>query len=359
VPPTHGPARDLARRLWTLRKGTWPGRRITQKDLAEAFGVSVPSISAWENQTQPTIPPPHRLEAYATFFATERSVSQTPFRVLPRSHLTGDEQARHDTLLRELIELSSRAHSHELEGAEHRGDDGDLWRFPPDQDITFVCSALPESRLELLPYTDPGFPDYVEAYRYADLDALLELHGHVRAANPDNDVHIKTPADMTADDYSTHLVLLGGVDWNTVTAELLHRHEVPVRQLLRATDAEPGGFEVVEGERRRSFSPELREENGRPILVSDVAHFYRAPNSFNDQRTVTICNGMYQRGTLGVVRALTDRRFRDRNVNYVRSRFAGSKTFSIVSRVQVIDGSVVTPDWTKTKDRLHEWPKKP
>lgn len=355
---THDPARDLARRLRALRKATWPGRHITQKDLADVFGVSVPSISAWENQAQPTVPPLHRLEAYATFFATDRSVSQTPFRLLNPSHLTGDEQARHDSLLQELIELSTRAHGHEPAADDAPGGSRDLWHFPPDQDITFVCSALPETRLELLPYTDPGNPDYVEAYRYADLDALLELHGHVRAANPDSTVHIKTPAEMTADDYSTHLVLLGGVDWNTVTAELLHRHEVPVRQLLRATDAEPGGFEVDEGGKRRLFSPELREERGREVLVSDVAHFYRAPNSFNDQRTVTICNGNYQRGTLGAVRTLTDKRFRERNADYVRSRFADGHTFSVISRVQVLASSVVTPDWTTTRDRLHEWPPK-
>jgi len=356
VTSTNGPGGDLARRLRALRKEVWPSRRITQKQLADALGVSVPLISSWESEAQPKVPPLNRLEAYATFFATERSVSQRPYRLLSESHLTADEQAQRDILFHELMKLGNRAQGHEHAVAHALGGDEDLWRFPADQDITFVCSALPEERLDLLPYNDPEAPDYVGLYRYADLDALLELHGHVRAANPDTDVHVRTPADMAADDYSTHLVLLGGVDWNTVTADLLHRHEVPVRQIARESDDEPGGFEVVEAGERRLFTPELREEDGREILVADIAHFYRAPNSFNVERTVTICNGMYQRGTLGAVRALTDKRFRRRNSDYVRDRFAGQDTFSIISRVQVVGGEVVTPDWSSSNDRLHDWP---
>ena len=38
-----------------------------------------------------------------------------------------------------------------------------------------------------------------------------------------------------------------------------------------------------------------------------MAHFYRSPNPFNHKRTVTVLNGMFSRGTLGAVRALTER----------------------------------------------------
>jgi hypothetical protein len=65
---------------------------------------------------------------------------------------------------------------------------------------------------------------------------------------------------------------------------------------------------------------------------------------------------MFSRGTLGVVRALTDTRFRDRNEAYVRERFAGSDTFSVLSRVPIVNGRAVTPDWTLSDNRLHEWP---
>jgi len=51
------------------------------------------------------------------------------------------------------------------------------------------------------------------------LDALFELHGHIRATNPLNDVMLRSAAELVPDDYSSHLVVLGGVDWNTATKD--------------------------------------------------------------------------------------------------------------------------------------------
>jgi hypothetical protein len=197
----------------------------------------------------------------------------------------------------------------------------------------------------------------MELSRYSDLDALLELHGHIRALNPGNNVYVRTGSlTLTPDEYTSHLVLLGGVDWNQVTAEVLRRIDLPIQQHRRQNDDDTEGFEVVQHGAREIFRPALRKAGQRWILEEDVAHFYRSPNPFNRKRTVSICNGMYSRGTLGAVRALTDARFRDRNNAYVLERFAGHDTFSIISRVQVLMGSVVTPDWTSPDFLLHEWP---
>lgn len=357
VNPAESPALSLARRLRSLRTEAWAGRRITQGELAEALGTSVPLISSWESLSNPKAPPRARLEAYATFFATERSVAQTPFRVLPKSQLTSDERARHDELFRELTSLRNGAQGHEpvLTAA---GDPlaGNQWRFPPNQDITIVCSALPPDRLESMPYTDPDAPDFVDLYRFADLDALLELFGHIRAANPMSNVRIRTPAEVRPDDYTSNLVLLGGVDWNTITAELLHRLDLPVQQIARESDDKPGGFVVTADGEETTFSPVLRKDGDKEFLIEDVAHFFHAQSPLNDKRTITICNGMYQRGTLGAVRALTDARFRDRNGEYLRTRFGNETAYSVISRVKVFLGTAVTPDWTGSDDLLHEWP---
>jgi hypothetical protein len=69
-----------------------------------------------------------------------------------------------------------------------------------------------------------------------------------------------------------------------------------------------------------------------------------------------VLNGMFSRGTFGAVRALIDPRFRDRNEEYVQERFTGSDTFSVLTRVDVVRGRVLTPDWTNPVTRLHEWP---
>ena len=359
VNPAEVPAVRLARRLRSLRTEGLPSHRLTQTELGEALGASGPLISSWESRNNPTIPPQERLEAYATFFATERSVAKTPFRVLPDAQLTSEERTRRDDLLRELADLRNRAQGQEAGGTAADPFAGSHWRFPVNQDITIVCSALPDDYLRSMPYTDPTAPDFVKLYRYADLDALLELFGHLRAVNPFNNIRIITPDEVRTDDYTSHLVLLGGVDWNTITAEFLRRLDVPVRQLARESEGEPGGFLVTEGGSERLIEPALRTVGGKEELIEDIAHFYRAPSPLNEKRTVTICNGMYQHGTYGAVRALTDTRFRDRNDNYLRTRFAGQGEFSILSRVKVFFGEAVTPDWTSSDDLLHEWPVPP
>lgn len=335
---------QLARRLRSLRTRGWPGRRVTQVALGEALDVSPALISSWEKAT---VPPVYRLEAYATFFATERSVEKEPYRVLSLTELTEDERARRDDLLDELIRLSD-----EEEPDVESPLESTLWHFPADEDVTIVCSELPRDRLERMPYTDPDMPDYVELYQYADLDALLEIFGHIRAVNPTLHVHVRVGTRMTRDEYTDHLVLLGGVDWNPVTEATLAEVELPVRQIARQDDSAAGGFEVGEGEQREVIAPVMGRQN---VLKEDVAHFYRSVNPFNKKRTVTICNGTYQRGTYGAVRALTDEGFRDRNDQYIQDRFAGANTFSIISRIRVVNGVVITPDWTNAEDRLHEW----
>ena len=40
-------------------------------------------------------------------------------------------------------------------------------------------------------YTDLDSPDYIQLYTYSELDALFELYGHLRAANPANQVDLR------------------------------------------------------------------------------------------------------------------------------------------------------------------------
>ena len=215
----HSRARVLAHRLRALREGHWEGVSLTQSQLGRALGgtkpLSVALISSWENPSNPKIPPENRLSAYATFFATYRSVERRPVRLLRDADLTATERAARDDLLRELRALREAALRGDPapESSPHRG----IWHFPDLRCVTIVCAQLPSYFRDQIPYADPNSPDYIEAYHYADLDALLELYGHIRATNPRNHVNYRLASTLTIDDLTTHLVLLGGVDWNPVT----------------------------------------------------------------------------------------------------------------------------------------------
>jgi transcriptional regulator with XRE-family HTH domain len=351
----------MARRLRALRLEEWPGVTVTQPQLAAALGVSPPLISAWENEDKPTLVPSSRLVAVARFFATPRSLNGKRSRLLDDRDMTAEERLRRDQLQAELMTLHDAAKLQGPAPVPAAGSSGmplgGPLRFPTDQDITIVCAPLPSEMRERMPYHDPDEPDYVESWVYADPDALIELHGHVRATNPLSQVRIRRASNLRRDDLTTHLLLIGGVDWNALTRDLLDVLPVPVSQTPREDDeaTDEGGFWVGEGPGRRVVNPVVDVRGDRRTLRQDVAHLFRGPNPFNRKRTVTMFNGAFGRGTYGAVRILTDARFRDRNADYLTQRFTGD-TYSILARVRIVMREVVTPDLTVEDTRLHEWP---
>jgi len=352
-------ARELAARLRELRNTEFPDVRVKQSQLKVAFGVSEALISSWERLSAPVTPPEAHLLKYARFFATPRSLNNGHPRLLADEELTGEEHERRQAIHDELIGLRYTALGLAPVGGPDpnanllRASDGATpWRFPVGEAITMVSARLPAELLADLPSSDKFDPDYVESYRYADLDSVIELHGHIRAVNPDNLVKIRVPEELVDDDRSTHLVLLGGVDWNQMTRQLIGRIGVPVRQVRRKAETDRGAFETLDT--RERFEPFFDDAGS---LTDDVAHFVRAPNPFNRERTLTICNALYALGVYGVVRALTDARFRDRNAQYLAGRFAEESTFSILCHVPILAGAIKVPDWTEAGNRLlHEWP---
>jgi transcriptional regulator with XRE-family HTH domain len=349
------PRLRLARRLRALRDG----QGVTQPKLAQALNVSVPLISSWESQTNPRIPPLARLQAYAMLFASERSFAQDPAGLLAAQEMTDDERRTMDGLNQELMQLRSQAMGAGTEPAPVAGGAEPMnfnpWHFADADTMTIVCAQLPRHLLARMPYVDIDDPDYIELLTYSELDALFELYGHLRATNPHNQVNLRVANKLAPDDYTSHLASLGGIDWNTTTSSTLEKLPLPVRQVAN-WDVEDGQyFEVEDGGPARQHRPILEKSGSKVILGADVALFARAVNPFNRERTVTICNGMYGRGTYGAVRALTDVRFRERNTEYLRSRFGDSDAYCILTRVPIVDGATLTPDWTSSDFRLFEW----
>jgi hypothetical protein len=371
------PRQVLARRLRALRELRWPGRKVNQAQLAEALSgngnrsVSVPLVSSWESQTNPKVPPAARLQDIATFFATPRSFDGQAGRLLSLDEMTMQEQAAREELLQELSGLrgaalnapvlslrSATISTTNLEIAQSL--DAGPYRFTDGYPVNIICAQLPREQLDRMkPYSDPSDPDYIAMYRYTDLDALFELHGHLRAANPTAQVNLRLAHELQRDDYTgAHMVVLGGVDWNQAASSVLERLQLPVTQVSRLDEDEPGAayFEVTgEDGRPVIHRPWLAESGGHSILREDVALFARAPSPFNRKRSVTICNGMFGSGTYGAVRALTDAFFRDRNVEYLRGAFGNSDAFCLLSRVTMENHNPLTPDWTLPETRLFEW----
>jgi transcriptional regulator with XRE-family HTH domain len=333
-------------------------RGLKQHELARALTVSVPSISAWEHAK--SLPLPERLSEYARIFGAQRTDERGRVVMAGAAALTATEVATVQQLERELHQLHAAVLAEQSSNAPAQAmpvfGPRSPWQFPAGQAITIVCSELPQSYLDRVPSSQPSDPDYVAAYHYADLDALLELYGHVSSLNPNSPVQIRTFSDLTADDRTAHLILLGGIDVNELTRQFLtYLRFVPIAQQERETPEQIGSFRARHGKELHLFQPELEEAGDQRTLVADVALFLRTPNPYNGERTATLCNGMYARGSWAVVRALTDPKIKDRNMTYLEGRFGGAETYAILSRVPVVATEVVVPDWARADVRLFEW----
>jgi hypothetical protein len=366
VQPTEDPARTLASTLRGLRL-TGLGRKITQGQLAQALDCSTALISSWERPDNPVVPPVERIAEYAGFFGTTRSVERRPYRLIAERDLTADEIAQRDELLARLTRLRTAALSGSEPPALHWPAESPSlvgkgpWHFPAEdtgKPVVIVCPERPRKELDAIPHSNPRDPDHSELSRITDADALLELHGHIRAVNPDLRVEWRSVGNLRRDDFTGHLVVLGGVDWNAASRDVMRRIEAPVNQVSENDPMYRGCFQVV-GDQTKAFAPVIEDVDGRKTLVEDVGYFFRGPNPYNPERTVTLCNGMFGRGVLGAVRALTDKELRDKNADYIDGHFGGHDSYSILFRVPVIDERVaVTPDWNTPPSVLHAWPEK-
>lgn len=340
----------LGQRLRSLREAGFGGVPVTQRVVANAFAKSVPLVSSWEKGK--AAPSQEWLHAYARFFATPRSYDGGQPRLLAVEDLRDEERDSYDQLIRELTALRTATGPAAPAVPVDADDTGThapwegLWHFADRAPVTLACARRPAGPGAV----SPESADYVELHAYADLDALFELHSHVYAANPGVPVHRRLAGELDQSDVTNHLVLLGGVDRNPMTRRVMEELKLPVTQEEAGSFRvrEPGGRSVVLRARLDGEPPQRR-------LTEDVAHFCRAPNPFNRKRTVTICNGSYGRGAYAAVRTLTDPRFRDRNRAYVQQRYGPADTYSILARVAVVAGEVITPDWTQSGTVLHEW----
>lgn len=343
----------LALRLRALRLERWPDVRLTQGMLAQALGGAEPlapaTVASWENRNSPKLPPRDRMIAYAQFFATRRSVASEPC-LVPVENFSPEERAAYEELSQALLRMHATARG---PAADEEIVIRKSWQFPDSGPLTLVCGKLP--RGETVPLANPADPNYTELLSFADLDALFELHGHIRAENPAMDVFYKAATRVVPDDLTGHIVLLGGIAWNELTKRFFTELvTIPVVQV--EDPAVPTGevFTAGTGQTEQKFLP-IWSDSRRENLIEDVGLLVRMPNPLNSSRTLTMCNGIHSRGVMGAVRSLTDARLRESNERYIAGTFHNAQQFGILMRIKIIEGHSMTPDFSIGGTVLYQW----
>ena len=342
---------QLARRLRELREKQWPEFRLTQAVLAKALGnASAATVSSWESPIGPKLPPPEKLLAYARFFATRRSIEGDAPVLVPIESFDDSETRAYEDLEAELLALREEVRNPTLgpEIVVRRS-----WLFADQGPLTIVCAQLPPGIAG--EFANPADPNYAELQSFADLDALIELHGHVRAENPTMQVSFKAAPKIVADDLAGHVVLLGGIAGNEVIRSLYDLVDMPIKQVADPEVQTGEIFVVDDGADKKKFMPKWIDES-RTNLVEDVGLLVRTLNPLNSSRVLVTCNGVHSRGVLGAVRSLTDARLRDKNEQYIAQNFANSSSYAIVMRVPIIGRQAMTPDFNNPGSVLYQWP---
>jgi hypothetical protein len=282
-----------------------------------------------------------RIASYARFFCTERSLEGEPH-LIPEDQLTPDE-------LKRLREIES--HLSELSNPQKR-DVRRTFQFDAGPVIVICPTAPTRVRGSLADEHDPNF---TKLQQYADLDALIQLYGHVRAENPSLEVLYRLSSEVVPEDYSSHVILLGGVGWNEGTRHIQAAlSQVPIQQ-VSVDDLSTGEiFRVETDQGARLFYPDYAELGSQRELATDVAYVARLRNPFKFNRTLTIFNGIHSRGVLGAVRSLTDPRVCDENEKYLADRFPEGE-FAILLRARVVGNETLSPDFLDPSARLCTW----
>jgi transcriptional regulator with XRE-family HTH domain len=345
---------QLAQRLRALREQA----ELTQNELATIFSedgkqVSAAAVSSWERPKEPVLLPETRAEPYARL----HTLTGSPPRLVSAARLTSEQGDERRRVLAELTALIDQARGGPAAADVARAASHRSWFFADGGPVVIVVPDAGEGAVG--PLADETNPNYNALHQFADLDALIELHGHIRAENdPTLPVFFKPASKVVADDLSGHLVLIGGIGWNPVTRRLLRQLTwLPVRQ-IETPELDTGEiFAVGYGKDEHRFWPVWSKTDGdaRRDLEEDVGLLARVPNPFNSSRTLTLCNGIQSRGVLGAVRTLTDAQVRDANEAYLARRFPKGQ-YGVLVRVPVFHGQTISPDLQDPVNVLYAWP---
>jgi transcriptional regulator with XRE-family HTH domain len=340
------PARRLAERLRALREQ----QHLTQKQLAKVLGgaetISIATVSLWEKPGSDRLPPPQRLEAYARLFCTSRSFDGDRPRLLSSGELTEQERERERELYDELVALRERAQSTSTL-ATAKGQRSAIWHFADPIAVSIVCSDAPEPP----PYAEPSDLNYSRYARYADLDALVEVFGQVKADNPVRMIRILPTTRLGQDFALNHLIIIGGAASNAAS---LFAQDIPVPVAVEVPDSEPPTHLFscsVEGETRKFRSTRDDERN----MVHDVGLIARGPHPIIPGGTVTLLSGITSRGVHGAALCFIDPHVRDTNERYLESTFGNVDSFCILMNIPVQNDVALPPNLWRENTCLYEW----
>jgi len=214
-----------------------------------------------------------------------------------------------------------------------------FWGLEGEHSVYLVCPEIPEN--ERMPYASLTARDYLRLAKFADLDSLFHLESFLARFFPAIRIFECTCNDMPLEANNENLIVIGGIAWNKLTAQITQSINLPFVQ----RDGGPGNPDPIDDIRSEErYLPTIAEDG---TVQMDIGYFVRIPNPANKKRLLFIVNGILTFGVLGVARSFSEGIQGVENCSHILERMGKSPYFAALLRVPVIYNYAAIPNITR------------
>jgi hypothetical protein len=103
--------------------------------------------------------------------------------------------------------------------------------------------------------------------------------------------------------FSDHVVIVGGPMWNGYTDRFIEEYSLPFKyEWYREEDRKDFLRDEIN---RRKYGLKEKGEGNKKYIIKDYGMFAKLPSKYNEEKVITLVNGIETFGTLGATRAFT------------------------------------------------------
>lgn len=221
-----------------------------------------------------------------------------------------------------------------------------IWGFKDGDSVIVVCSELdnPEERQHVEPR------EFIYSLKYGDVDAYFEVMLTLLRLYPSIKLRSMSSgeAETTRLDLSSHIVVIGGPDYNALTRRILSWGITQFEYRSPYVDVKPVQCppdEIVIYDRLHDKEYCYLDD------YHDYGYFERIINPYNPDKYIILIGGCHTIGVTGAIRAFSMAESREgeipstvlRNAEMVAKHIGKAKTFAVLVDVERIGQTISTP----------------
>lgn len=220
-----------------------------------------------------------------------------------------------------------------------------VWGIKNGDSVIVVCSELEEP--EVRQHIEPR--EFIYSLKYGDVDAYFEVVITLLRLYPAIKLRIMSAGEAatTRMDLASHLILIGGPDYNTLAERVLSGNatQYDYRSPYVTTQSSQYPEEIV------LYDKLNNREYCYTTDARDYGYFERIVNPHNPESSIVLIGGCHTIGVTGAVRAFSMAESEDgaiprhvlSNGALVAKRVGKAKTFSVVVSVERVGQTISVP----------------